>query len=241
MSNFSFIDKKNIKNSSFILDEKESHHIVSVLRLKENSNLTLTDGQGKVYHAVIIELNKKSVKGKILSEEKISNEQKYLIHLALPLIKNNRFKIALEKSVELGVNEITPIKFDKSVKSKINYDKIHSTIHSACKQSTRPYFPKLNKLKTFGEWYDSNAVNIACLIDSEKTILDQLDLIKSCLKNNHKINLIVGPEGDFSEIEKKFINEKNFIKVNLGGTILRSETAIVSFISIINELLINND
>ena len=45
MSNFSFIDKKNIKNSSFILDEKESHHIVSVLRLKENSNLTLTDGQ----------------------------------------------------------------------------------------------------------------------------------------------------------------------------------------------------
>ena len=205
MSNFSFIDKKNIKNSSFILDEKESHHIISVLRLKENSNLTLTDGQGKVYHAVIIELNKKSVKGKILREEKILNEQKYLIHLALPLIKNNRFKIALEKSVELGVNEITPIKFDKSVKSKINYDKIHSTI------------------------------------DSEKTILDQLDLIKSCLKNNHKINLIVGPEGDFSEIEKKFINEKNFIKVNLGGTILRSETAIVSFISIINELLINND
>jgi Uncharacterized protein conserved in bacteria len=55
VSNFSFIDKKNIKNSSFILDEKESHHIVSVLRLKENSNLTLTDGQGKVYHAVIIE------------------------------------------------------------------------------------------------------------------------------------------------------------------------------------------
>ena len=98
MSNFSFIDKKNIKNSSFILDEKESHHIISVLRLKENSNLTLTDGQGKVYHAVIIELNKKSVKGKILREEKILNEQKYLIHLALPLIKNNRFKIALEKS-----------------------------------------------------------------------------------------------------------------------------------------------
>ena len=241
MSNFSFIDKKNIKNSSFILDEKESHHIVSVLRLKENSNLTLTDGQGKVYHAVIIELNKKSVKGKILREERILNEQKYSIHLALPLIKNNRFKIALEKSVELGVNEITPIKFDKSVKSKINYDKIHSTIHSACKQSVRPYFPTLNKLKTFREWHDSNALNIVCLIESEKTILDQLDLIKSRLKNNHKINLIVGPEGDFSEIEKKFINEKNFIKVNLGGTILRSETAIVSFISIINELLINND
>ena len=82
MSNFSFIDKKNIKNSSFILDEKESHHIVSVLRLKENSNLTLTDGQGTVYHAIINELNKKSVKGEILSQESISNNQKYYVHLA---------------------------------------------------------------------------------------------------------------------------------------------------------------
>ena len=61
------------------------------------------------------------------------------------------------------------------------------------------------------------------------------------VKWNKKINLIVGPEGDFSENEKKIINEKNFIKVNLGRTILRTETAIVSLISIINELLINND
>ena len=241
MSNFSFIDKKNIKNSSFILDEKESHHIVSVLRLKENSNLTLTDGQGTVYHAIINELNKKSVKGEILRQESISNNQKYYVHLALPLIKNNRFKIALEKSVELGVDELTPIKFDKSVKSTINHDKILFSIHSACKQSMRAYFPKLNQLKTFQEWYDPSSVNIVCVIDSEKTILDELDLIKSCSINNYKINLIVGPEGDFSESEKKFINEKNFIKVNLGGTILRSETAIVSLISIINELLINNE
>ncbi len=105
----------------------------------------------------------------------------------------------------------------------------------------RAYFPKLHQLKTFQEWYDPSSVNIVCVIDSEKTILDELDLIKSCSINNYKINLIVGPEGDFSESEKKFINEKNFIKVNLGGTILRSETAIVSLISIINELLINND
>ena len=240
MSNFSLINKENIKNSSFVLDERESHHVVSVLRLKENDQLTFTDGQGTIYKAIVNEAHKKAVKGKILNKKFIKHERNYKVHLALPLIKNSRFKIALEKSVELGVDELTPIRFDKSVKSSINHDKLLSSIHSACKQSMRAYFPRLNKLKNFTEWHDDQSVNIVCLINSDKTIIEQLDTIKN-LSKNKKINLIVGPEGDFSENEKKIINEKNFIKVNLGRTILRTETAIVSLISIINELLINNE
>ena len=241
MSNFSLINKRNIKNSSFCLDEKESHHIISVLRLKKDDKLTLTDGEGSIYHALINDINKKTVKGKILKEEYYKPDRNFKIHLALPLIKNNRLKIALEKSVELGVDELTPIKFDKSIKSSINHDKLLSSIHSACKQSMRAYFPKLNSLKTFSDWYDKESVNVVCVINSDRTIYEQLDLIKNSSKNNNKINLIVGPEGDFSEHEKKIINERNFIKVNLGRTILRTETAIVSLISIINELLINNE
>ena len=240
MSNFSLINQQNIKNSTFVLDEKESHHVISVLRLKENDQLTLTDGQGTIYKAIIDKAHKKAVIGEILSKEYIKQDRNFKIHLALPLIKNNRFKIALEKSVELGIDELTPIKFDKSVKSSINHDKLLSLIHSACKQSMRAYFPKLNKVKNFTEWHDNQSINIVSLIDAEKTIVAQLNKIKGTSKNK-KINLIVGPEGDFSENEKKIINEKNFIKVNLGRTILRTETAIVSLISIINELLINND
>ena len=240
MSNFSLIKKENIKNSTFVLDEKESHHVVSVLRLKENDQLILTDGQGNIYKAILNEAHKKAVKGKILEKEFVKHERNYKVHLALPLIKNSRLKIALEKSVELGVDELTPIRFDKSVKSSINHDKLLSSIHSACKQSMRAYFPRLNRLKNFTEWYDDQSVNIVCLINSDKTVIEQLDTIKN-LSKNKKINLIVGPEGDFSENEKKIINEKNFIKVNLGRTILRTETAIVSLISIINELLINNE
>ena len=107
MSNFSLINKENIKNSSFVLDESESHHVVSVLRLKENDQLTLTDGQGTIYKAIVNEAHKKAVKGKILNKKFIKHERNYKVHLALPLIKNSRFKIALEKSVELGVDELT--------------------------------------------------------------------------------------------------------------------------------------
>ena len=151
MSNFSLINKENIKNSSFVLDERESHHVVSVLRLKENDQLTLTDGQGTIYKAIVNEAHKKAVKGKILNKKFIKHERNYKVHLALPLIKNSRFKIALEKSVELGVDELTPIRFDKSVKSSINHDKLLSSIHSACKQSMRAYFPRLNKLKNLNK------------------------------------------------------------------------------------------
>jgi 16S rRNA (uracil1498-N3)-methyltransferase len=105
----------------------------------------------------------------------------------------------------------------------------------------RAYFPKLNKLKSFSEWNDNESANVVCIINTDKTIFEQRELIKNSSKKNNNINLIVGPEGDFSESEKKIINERNFIKVNLGRTILRTETAIVSMISIIKELLINND
>jgi len=96
-------------------------------------------------------------------------------------------------------------------------------------------------LKSFSEWNDNESANVVCIINTDKTIFEQRELIKNSSKKNNKINLIVGPEGDFSESEKKIINERNFIKVNLGRTILRTETAIVSMISIIKELLINND
>ena len=93
MSNFSLINQQNIKNSTFVLDEKESHHVISVLRLKENDKLTLTDGQGNIYKAIIDKAHKKAVKGEILSKEHIKKDRNFRIHLALPLIKNNRFKI----------------------------------------------------------------------------------------------------------------------------------------------------
>ena len=76
MSNFSFIHSSNIQGSSFILDEKESHHIISVLRLREGSNITLTDGKGNIYHAKIELISKKTVEGKILSIEKSSRNNK---------------------------------------------------------------------------------------------------------------------------------------------------------------------
>ena len=89
MSNFSLINQQNIKNSTFVLDEKESHHVISVLRLKENDQLTLTDGQGTIYKAIIYKAHKKAVKGEILSKEHIKPNRNFKIHLALPLIKNS--------------------------------------------------------------------------------------------------------------------------------------------------------
>jgi len=241
VSNFSFIHSSNIHGSSFVLDKKESHHIISVLRLKESSNITLTDGVGNVYHGKIKTISKKIVKGKILSIEKYSRSKHFHVHLGLPLIKNNKLKQAIEKSVELGVDEITPIKFERSVKASVNNKKIEYLIQTSCKQSMRSLFPKFNDVRNLYDWYDDAAINIACVIDSKETLTMKKDAIFKENNNSSKINLIVGPEGDFTDDEKFFLNQKNFLQVNLGGTILRTETAIVSIIAIINELIANNE
>ncbi len=239
VSNFSFIDTKNIKDSLFILDKKESHHIISVLRLKEGSKITLTDGNGNIYQAKIDSIIKKSVKGEILSIKQSSNDKYVHIHLGLPIIKNSKLKLAVEKSVELGIDEITPIRYGRSLKSSINYRKIEYLIQTSCKQSMRSIFPKLNNATDLYDWYEDSAINIACVIDAKKTLTQQKNLIFKKNTSFMKINLIVGPEGDFTDEEKFFLKEKNFIQVNLGRTILRTETAIVSLIAIINELVAN--
>ena len=77
MSNYSFIDKKNIKNSIFFLDEKESHHVSSVLRLKEDSEIMLTDGQGTVYQGIIKEISKKLISGEIINKNKIQKRKNF--------------------------------------------------------------------------------------------------------------------------------------------------------------------
>ena len=237
MSNFFFISKNNIQKNNFQFDSDESHHLINVMRLNIGSEIYFTDGEGGSYTGSISSLDNDIVSGNILDVHKNKNELNYHIHLGLPVIKKSRIKIAIEKSVESGVKEITPLSLERSVRQNISIERLSSISRSAVKQSMRSIIPAINPTSSLSDWYDSDALNIACIIGSDKRLSSFRDEIVKSVNDKKKICLLIGPEGDFSNQEKEFIYDNKFIKVSLGNTILRTETAIISVLSILNELI----
>ena len=239
MSKFSFVDKSNIQNNQFFLDKDESHHLINVLRFEVDSNIWLTDGEGGTYHCRIDNFtNKNIVEGSVLDSYMNQNELNYHIHLGLPIIKNSRMKIAVEKSVESGIKEITPLYLDRSIKSTVSIEKMTSVMRSGVKQSMRSIIPKINSVSKLEQWHDAEALNIVASIGAKDTLTFFKDEIIGAVNTNKKIAVLIGPEGGFSSKEKEFIYDNKFLKVSVAKAVLRAETAVVSILSILNELMV---
>jgi len=239
VSKFSFVNKNSIQNNKFFLDQDESHHLINVLRLKLGSEIWLTDGEGGTYHCKTDKFTKENVvEGHILDSYSNQNELDYHIHLGLPIIKKSRMKIAIEKSVESGIKELTPLILDRSIKSSLSVEKINSIMRSATKQSMRSILPKTNPISELEDWYNPEALNIVASIGSVDTLTVFKDKIYEAVDSKKKISILLGPEGGFSSEEKEFIYDNKFLKVSVAKAVLRSETAVVSILSILNEVMV---
>ena len=171
-----------------------------------------------------------------------SEEQKrtaFQLHLAVaPTKMNERYEWFVEKVTEIGIHEITPIICDHSERKIIKRERFDKIILSAMKQSNQYFLPKFNEpisLKDFLEKEIGGQKFMAHCEESDRKSL------KSELKPNQHVTLLIGPEGDFSPKEIKMALENKFIPVTLGATRLRTETAAiiachsVNFVNEINE------
>ena len=110
-----FAEKKNISKSFIVLQGSDVSHIRNVLRLKVGDQVEVLDGEGSLYLVNLADINTNSIKGEILSSEKINTESQLMIHLGQSLIKGNGFDIILRKAVELGVHSISPLITERTV------------------------------------------------------------------------------------------------------------------------------
>lgn len=219
------------------LTDHAFQHAVKVLRMKQDSKIIVFDGKGLEYFATITEVNKKNAF--IKTEDSINNntESNLAIHLGLGISKGERMDFAIQKAVELGVTEITPLFTEHCVvnldEKRIKKRLAHwqGIIISACEQSKRNVIPLLNNATTLIKWTEQ--INETCLVfepSAERTLKD----IK--LESN-KMNLVIGPEGGLSSNELlKFEKKLNFHSVKFGPRVLRTETAAVSAITAIQLL-----
>jgi 16S rRNA (uracil1498-N3)-methyltransferase len=211
--------------SSFTFDKEESKHIVKVLRKSVGDVLHITNGLGWMFDAEIINADIKKCQANI-SNAKQHPKREYKLHLAVaPTKMNDRFEWFLEKATEIGIDTITPILCDHSERKVIKLDRFEKILQSAMKQSLQCYLPTINELTTFNSFVNQDFEGqkyIAHCEDSDRNSL------KSQLKPDQDIVILIGPEGDFSVKEIETALQHNFIPVTLGNTRLRTETAAIA-------------
>jgi len=214
------------------LPKEQTHYLKDVMRLKIGDKLSVFNVLGE-WNAVIEVYEKKGVKIKILEKARDKHNEKN-IWLAFSPIKQNPLNFLIQKGTELGVQKFIPILSERTVVREINIERIKKIIIEASEQSNRISIPEINKpelLKKFLSRFPKNGSLIFCDINSNKNSL------KNILTRNadNPICILIGPEGDFSENERKNIIDLNQThSITLAKNILKAETAALSAITIVN-------
>jgi 16S rRNA (uracil1498-N3)-methyltransferase len=211
------------------LDNNALRHVVQVLRLKAGHPLILFNGDGGEFEAQLVKVEKRQAIVQIGRFHDVSRESSLITHLGLGISKGERMDFALQKAVELGVSEITPLFTEHCVVQLTGSRVVKKQEHwqavmiSACEQSGRNTIPVLNATATFTDWLSTIQTPTRLILDPQaNTGLSTITLPKP------EVALTVGPEGGFSEAEIKQARRAEFIGVSLGPRVLRTESAAVA-------------
>ena len=231
MSNIRLFFSESLSiNLTAKLDKSQSHYVNKVMRIKVNEVFSLFNNNGE-WEAKILDISKSIVKFNItkkLRPKESINE----LWLAFSPIKSNYFNFMIQKATELGVTKFLPIIFDRTVVRKINKERVEKIIIEAAEQSNRINMPSIEEPQNLKSFLNNNMDLIFTDLNSKNKKLD----LKSLTANPTCI--IIGPEGDFSETEREqILSFKGVQSIKINENILRSETAVVSALSIVSYLI----
>lgn len=212
-----------IHNSYATLTAEESWHCCKVLRKKIGDSLVVIDGIGAMFEGELELVTEKKCVVKISKTLEVQAKRSYYLHIAIaPTKQMDRIEWAIEKMVEIGVDEISFIQCKNSERTVIKTDRIKKIVESAVKQSLQAFIPKVNELVLIKDLIKNSSEDqklIAHCFHSEKVDLKLLDF------RGKKNLILIGPEGDFTLEEINFAIDNKFREIRLGSNRLRTETA----------------
>jgi 16S rRNA (uracil1498-N3)-methyltransferase len=235
----------DITSDTYTLNEEESKHSIRVLRLRIGDKVTLIDGVGGWYEAVIKNDDQKNCTVKVTEVKKEFGKRTTLLHIGIAPTKNmDRLEWFTEKASEMGIDEITTINCQNIKRTVVNTDRLNRVAISAIKQSMKAYLPKINEITEF-----KKIITTAAGFEGQKfiahcypTLSDKGEVNKPHLKNSYSkgsnVFILIGPEGDFTMEEVKFAMDNGFKEISLGTSRLRTETAAMyacATVNIMNE------
>ena len=210
------------------LDKQQSHYLTKVMRIKENEVFSLFNKNGE-WEAKILGISKSVVEFKTIKQLRQKENTKEL-WLAFSPIKLNFQNFMIQKATELGVTKFLPVIFDRTIVRKINKERLEKIVIEASEQSNRLNVPLIEELQSLKSFLNSNSIDLIFTdLNSNNKKIDSSKL------SNKPTCIIVGPEGDFSEAEREqILNFDGVQALKINDNILRSETAVISTISIVN-------
>ena len=213
------------------LDKNQSHYLSKVMRVKENEVFSLFNKEGE-WEAKVLGIFKNIVEFKIIKQLRQKEITKEL-WLAFSPIKSNYQNFMLQKATELGVTKFLPIIFDRTVVRKINKDRLEKIVIEASEQSNRINVPTIEEAQDLNSFLKKNVMDL--IFTDLNSNIKKIDKSKFTDK---PVCIIIGPEGDFSETEReKILSFKGVQPIKINENILRSETAVISAISIVNYVI----
>jgi 16S rRNA (uracil1498-N3)-methyltransferase len=218
------------------LEDDAAGHIGRVLRMQVGQQVSLFNGKGGEYLCELSEVSKKTVIAKVIEFHDIDNESPLKVHLGQGISRGDKMEITIQKSVELGVTEITPL-FSERCGVKLQADRLDKKLQqwqkiaiAAAEQSGRNFVPVVHPPMKLSQWLiqQSNETKLTLhprAHHSIKTLANEAHL------NLSEIRFLVGPEGGFTDEEIAATKAADFIDIKLGPRILRTETAALTVLS----------
>ncbi len=218
-----------LENSTSLLSKEHTHYLVNVMRAKRGGNVNFFNKNGE-WLSEIVFLEKDRVEVKFLSKIK-ENTNTHNIELAICLVKKNAMEIILQKATELGIKKIIPIISERTEVKEINFERANKIVIEATEQSNQLEPPEISEILKLKDFLNINTNNKIFFADINSDYI----LEKKDFKEGETVTVLVGPEGDFSPAERELIlNGSTTVAFSLSKNILRTDTAVISAISLVN-------
>ena len=237
MSNIRLFHPENIiENTTSLLSKEHTHYVANVMRMKRGSNINFFNKDGE-WLSEIVFLDKDRVEVKFLNKLKESTKNSN-IELAICLVKKSPMDTILQKATELGVTKIIPIVSERTEVKELNFERAKKIIIEATEQSNQfnpPEISEVIKLRDYLKKLDSSTKLLFADVNSQNILKNDN------IKKGETLSVLIGPEGDFSPAERESIlkvpNVKSF---TISKNILRSDTAVITAISLVNFVYFNS-
>jgi 16S rRNA (uracil1498-N3)-methyltransferase len=214
------------------LSEGPSHHIGKVLRMRVGDALTVFNGEGGEYTAVLTEVGKRVASIELLSFNDINRTPNLNVTLALPLIKGERMDYAIQKSTEMGARHFHLLQCERS-DVRLNGEReakkmahFQQVAISACEQCGMNIVPTFSGISSLNDFLLKNTAELSLIAHPGLS-----PITSQTLQSGKDVTLLTGPEGGFSDGELEQAAQSHFIPFTLGSRVLRAETAPVALLS----------